>query len=166
MSSFPDYEQYDAAGLAQLIRNKEVSSTEVVEAAIERIEKYNPELNAVITKLYDQALDQTIRGIPDGPLAGVPFLLKDLNTFCVGAPSTNGSYAFRGFYPQRDSELVLRYRRAGLVIIGKTNTPDLGLNISTEPALFGPTRNPHDFRSSNTALFCCSQRQIKANFGH
>ena len=71
MSSFPDYEQYDAAGLAQLIRNKEVSSTEVVEAAIERIEKYNPELNAVITKLYDQALDQTIRGIPDGPLAAV-----------------------------------------------------------------------------------------------
>lgn len=144
MSGFSDYGQYDATGLARLIRSKEVSSTEVVEAAIERIEKKNPELNAVIATLYDQALDQTRRGVPDGPLAGVPFLLKDLNTFWAGAPATNGSYAFREFYPQRDSELVARYRRGGLVIIGKTNTPELGLNISTEPALFGPTRNPHD----------------------
>ena len=148
MSSFTDYERYDATGLAQLIRNKEVSSTEVVEAAIERIERHNPELNAVITTLYDQALDQTRRGVPDGPLAGVPFLLKDLNTNCIGAPSTNGSYALRDLFPQRDSELVARYRRAGLVIIGKTNTPELGLNISTEPALFGPTRNPHDHSRS------------------
>ena len=97
--SFSEYEQYDATGLAQLIRDQEISAVEVVEAAIERIETRNPDLNAVIATLFEPALEQVKRSAPKGPLAGVPFLLKDLNTFCVGAPTTNGSYAFKDFYP-------------------------------------------------------------------
>ena len=144
MSGFDEYERYDAIGLAGLIRSGAVSATEVLEASIERIEARNPDLNAVIATRFEHALDEVKRAAPAGPLAGVPFLLKDLNTLFAGLPCTNGSRAFAAFRPARDSELVSRYRRAGLVILGKTNTPELGLNASTEPALFGPTRNPKD----------------------
>ena len=142
--SFKEYQQYDATGLAGLIRAKEISALEVVETAIERVEALNPELNAVIATLFDQAMDEVKQAPPDGPLGGVPFLLKDLNTFCVGAPATNGCLAFKDVHPEKDSILVSRYRAGGLVIVGKTNTPELGLNVSTEPALFGVTKNPHD----------------------
>ena len=139
-----DYERYDASGLAKLIRDKEVSALEIIDTAIGRIEQHNPKLNAVIATLFDEAREQVRQKTPDGPLGGVPFLLKDLNTYCAGVPATNGSHAFKDFRPERDSVLVSRYRAGGLVILGKTNTPELGLNVSTEPALFGATKNPHD----------------------
>lgn len=141
---FPEYEQFDAIGLAELIRCGEVSCGEVIEAAIERIETRNPRLNAVVAAMFGDARQQVRSGISTGPLQGVPFMLKDLNTFCAGVPATNGSRAFREFVPARDSVLVSRYRASGLIILGKTNTPEFGLNVSTEPVLFGATRNPHD----------------------
>ena len=144
MSGFSEYEHYDAIGLAELIRTRELSAVEVAEAAIARIEARNPALNAVIATAFERGLDQARHDVIDGPLAGVPFVLKDLNTWCAGMPATHGCRAFKDFRPEHDGELVSRYRRAGLIILGKTNTPEFGLNITTEPALFGPTKNPHD----------------------
>lgn len=142
--TFPEYERFDAIGLADLIRRGEVSCIEVIEAAIERVEALNPRLNAVVATMFEDARQQARSGVVDGPLQGVPFMLKDLNTFCAGVPATNGSRAFRDFVPARDSVLVSRYRASGLIILGKTNTPELGLNVSTESTLFGATLNPHD----------------------
>ncbi|RME39497.1 MAG: amidase, partial [Thermoflexia bacterium] len=142
MSGLPEYERYDGLGLAELVRKGEVSPTELVEEAIRRIEKVNPQINAVIHPMYDLARQQVQQGLPDGPFRGVPFLLKDLLVHYAGVPTRSGSCFFRDFVPDHDSEIVRRYRRAGVVILGKTNTPELGLVPYTEPALCGPTRNP------------------------
>ena len=139
-----DYQRHDATGLATLVAQGEVAADEVVECAIARIETLNPKLNAVIAPLFDEAREALRRGLPEGPLRGVPWLVKDLNTWVHGAPATHGSRAFRDFVPPRDGELVRRHRAAGLVVLGKTNTPEFGLNICTSPALFGPTPNPFD----------------------
>ena len=142
MGSFPDYDRYDGLGLAALIAAKEVSATEVLEAAIERIEARNPALNAVIFKAYEDARRQ-VENIPaTGCFAGVPFLVKDLLIECVGMPNTAGSRYFGNQPSNRDSELTKRYRRAGLVLLGRTNTPELGIMGITEPERHGPTRNP------------------------
>ena len=101
-------------------------------------------VNAVVSRLDDQARAAVAAGLPQGPFTGVPFALKDLGLECVGSPTTNGSRFFRDNVGRHDSELVARYRRAGLVIVGRTNAPELGLNPSTEPVLHGPTRNPWD----------------------
>ncbi len=146
--TFDEYNRYDATGLASLIASREVTAAEVTEAAIAAIESLNPGLNAVITPLFDPARGSVRAGLPEGPLSGVPYLLKDLNTWVAGAPATNGCRAFRDFVPTRDSVLVSRLRAAGLVILGKTNTPEFGLNICTSPALFGPTPNPFDSQRS------------------
>nr|VFK80175.1 MAG: amidase [Candidatus Kentron sp. SD] len=142
MTTFKEYEEYDGLGLARLARDSEVSPEEVLEAAIERIERDNGIINAVVRKMYDEASRAIREGLPDGPFRGVPFLLKDLYTFCAGVPLTSGSRLFAGFVPDHDSTLVERYRAAGLVIAGKTNTPEFGIAATTEPALHGPTRNP------------------------
>jgi Asp-tRNA(Asn)/Glu-tRNA(Gln) amidotransferase A subunit family amidase len=139
-----EYDQHDGLGLAALIRTGEVSAPEVVEAAIARIEADNPRLNAVVTRLYDRALAALAAGLPDGPFAGVPFLLKDLGGAQGGVPMTGGSRFFKDMRPPVDSELVRRYQQAGLVILGRTNTPEFGLSATTEPVLFGPCRNPWD----------------------
>jgi len=144
MGKFKEYEQYDGLGLAELIRKKEVSPAEVCEEAIERIEALNPALNAVITPMYDLARKTVAQGLPDGPFSGVPFLLKDLLAAYAGVPLTGGSRAYKNFCPQADSELVRRFKNAGLVILGKTNCPEFGLLGYTEPELHGPTRNPWD----------------------
>jgi len=146
---FNEYEKFDAIGLAELIKKKEVSPLEVMESCIDRINERNPKLNAVIATNYDKIYEIINKTIPEGPLGGVPFLLKDLNTHCVDMPATNGCAAFKEFYPKKDSILVSRYKIGGLVILGKTNTPELGLNISTEPNLFGPTRNPYNLSYSS-----------------
>ena len=146
---FNEYEKFDAIGLAELIKKKEVSPLEVMESCIDRINERNPKLNAVIATNYDKIYEIINKTIPEGPLGGVPFLLKDLNTHCVDMPATNGCAAFKEFYPKKDSILVSRYKTGGLVILGKTNTPELGLNISTEPNLFGPTRNPYNLSYSS-----------------
>ncbi|MCZ6682576.1 MAG: amidase, partial [Planctomycetota bacterium] len=141
MSEFAEYDSYDALGLADLIRRREISAKEVVETAIDRVKSLNPKLNAVVTPMFDQARVR-LSELDDGPFHGVPFLLKDLGADVNGVPNRRGSKAYQDYVPERDSEIVVRYRRAGLVFIGRTNTPELGLNVSTEPALYGPARNP------------------------
>ena len=142
MGRFKEYDQYDGLGLAELVKKKEISAAEICEEAIARIEDVNPTLNAVIATLYDQARQAVKEELPDGPFCGVPFLLKDLLGDLAGVPQTMGSRACQNFIPARDSELVKRYRKAGLVFLGKTNTPEFGLLGVTEPELHGPTRNP------------------------
>ena len=132
----------DAIATAATIRAGEVSAREVVEAAIGRIGDLNPRLNAVVATRFDEALEEADAGLPDGPLRGVPVLVKDLGAAVAGLPATRGSRLWSGCIAPADSELVRRYRRAGMVVLGMTNTSELGRNASVEPLLFGPTRNP------------------------
>jgi amidase len=142
MSGLVDFEKHDGLGLAELIRRGDTTPVEVLEAAIARIEARNPALNAIVTRLYDQARAAVKAGLPDGSFAGVPYALKDLGALYTGAVTSYGSRLFADNRADHDSELTLRLKRAGLVILGKTNTPEMGLAPSTEPRLFGPTRNP------------------------
>jgi amidase len=144
MGAFDQYEEYDALGLAELVRSGEVTPEELCEAAIERIEKHNPALNAVVTPMFDLAREAARGELPDGPFRGVPFLLKDLLAAYAGVKLTFGSRAYKDYVPDYDCELVSRFKRSGLVILGKTNTPELGLMGITEPELHGPTSNPWD----------------------
>jgi amidase len=144
MSGFNDYEKYDGFGLAELVRKKEVKPSELVEEAISRIEKLNPRINAVIHKMYELARKAADGDLPDGPFKGVPFLMKDILMAYAGVPLTNGSRFFKDFVPDHDSELVKRFKAAGIIVVGKTNTPEFGLVPITEPELFGPTNNPWD----------------------
>lgn len=139
---FAEYAEFDALGLAELVRNKEVSAEELLRAAIARIEAINPSINAVVTEMFDEGRAVISDGVSDGPFAGVPFLLKDLGASYAGVRATNGSRLFREYVPDYDTELVRRYKTAGLVTIGRTNTPEFGLNPSTESMLLGPCRNP------------------------
>jgi amidase len=134
----------DGMGQAELVRRGEVTPLELVEAAITRIERLNPALNAVVTPMYDIALDAARQPPPDGPFAGVPYLLKDLGPTYAGVRFTGGSAFLKDYVPNQDSELVTRLKRAGLIILGKTSTPELGLTATTEPVLFGACRNPWD----------------------
>jgi len=137
-----DYLANDAVGLAQLIARREVSAAEVLEAALARTEAVNPKLNAVTLKLFDEARAVARDGAPAAPLSGVPFLLKDLGAQLKGSPTSAGSALLKDVVATADNAIVAAYRRAGLVIFGKTNTPEFGLEPVTEPALFGPSRNP------------------------
>jgi amidase len=139
-----DLAHLDAIAQAELVRCKQVKPIELVEAAIERIERLNPQLNAVVTPMYELARAAASGPLPDGPFAGVPFLLKDLTAAYAGVRMTSGSRFLRDYIAPVDSELVVRYKRAGLIVVGKTNTPEFGLVPTTEPVLFGPTRNPWD----------------------
>ncbi|MBM4433020.1 MAG: amidase, partial [Chloroflexi bacterium] len=143
MKGFSDYDKYDGLGLAELVRKKEVKPIELVEEAIIRIERLNPQVNAVICKIYEQARKIAERDLPDGPFRGVPFLLKDL-VFYAGVPLTFGSRFLKDFVPDHDSDLVRRFKAAGVIIIGKTNLSEFGLAPVTEPELFGPSNNPWD----------------------
>lgn len=146
MPGFSDYENYDASGLAQLVRTSEVSASELVDAAIERIEARNPAINAVVARCFERARSQAAAAdkLPDGPFRGVPFLLKDLKAHDVGQPVSNGSKLFCDHRASADDELVRRFKAAGLIICGRTNTPEFGILGVTEPELHGPTRNPWD----------------------
>jgi len=139
---FREYEGYDMLGLAELIARRAVTAREVINAAIERIERWNPKINAIVHRMEAAAQRQIDRGLPAGPLAGAPYLLKDLYQPYAGAPVSNGSRLFDGFTADHDGTLTERLKAAGIVILGRSNTPELGLNASTEPVLFGPTRNP------------------------
>lgn len=144
MEPFPEYEDYDALGLAELVRDGEVTPAELLDAAIARAEARNPAVNAIVAKLYDHGRRAIATGLPDGPFTGVPYLLKDIGGALGGHAQTRGSRFFDDFTPPRDSVIVERGKRAGLVIFGKTNTPELGLSLTCEPQLFGPSRNPWD----------------------
>ncbi|HEY1643868.1 MAG TPA: amidase [Streptosporangiaceae bacterium] len=139
----------DATGQAELVRRGEVTAAELTEWGIARIEALNPELNAVITPLFDQARQQ-VAGGATGPFAGVPYLVKDLVTEVSGTRLCEGSVFLRDNVSSFDAELVVRLRRAGLVIAGKTNTPEFGMVPACEPALTGATRNPWDLSRSTS----------------
>lgn len=134
-----DYLAQDATGLADLIKRREVSASEVLAAAIARMAKVNPKINAVTVDLSDRARAETPA---DGPLSGVPYLIKDLGANVAGTPTSGGSKLFKDVIQPADSAIVSAYRKAGLVIFGKTNTPEFGLEPVTEPEAFGPSRNP------------------------
>ena len=142
MTGFVEYEQYDALGLAELVNNGDVTAKELLSEAIRRRDSINPQINAIIHNMDDLAYQAIDNGLPDGPFKGVPFLLKDLMAAYKGVPMTNGSRAYKDFVPDYDSEMVRRFKRAGLVIFGKTNTPENGYFGATEPLLHGITRNP------------------------
>jgi amidase len=132
----------DVLDLAWLVTTGEVTPRELVEASIARIEARNPTLNAVVADRFEAALAEVDAGLPEGPLKGVPFLVKDLGCDVAGLPATRGSRLFADVVAAEDSELARRYKAAGLVILGNTNSPEFGKNASTEPLLHGPTRNP------------------------
>ena len=129
---------------AALVREKQVSAKELTEAAIAEIERLNPQLNAVTIPLFDYALRQVADLQGTEPYCGVPFLLKDMIAELSGTEITEGSRFLKGHVSSHDSELVARYRRAGMVFVGKTNTPEYASKPTTEPLLYGPTRNPWD----------------------
>ena len=134
----------DAIGLAGLVRRGELSAAELVESAIDAVECTNGDLNAVVTRMYEIARAEARKPLPDGPFAGVPFLLKDLRAAYAGVPTSEGNGLLGSIPPDYDSEIVTRHKRAGLICIGKTNAPEFGLTATTEPHAFGPTRNPWD----------------------
>jgi len=137
----------DATAQAELVREGEASPLELVDAAIERCERVNPEVNAVIHTFFDRAREQAEGELPDGPFRGVPFLIKDLGSGAMaGDPLHMGMRVLKeaGFRMPMDSFLGHRFRDAGLVTIGKTNTPELGIQPTTEPEAYGATRNPWD----------------------
>jgi len=138
---------HDATALADLVRSGEVTPLELVDAAIARIERVNPQLNAVITPLFGKARAQArSRNLPDGPFRGVPFLLKDLFCESAGDPYHAGMRLLRdlGWVSSRDTYLAAKFRAAGFIFVGKTNVPELGPVPTTEPVAHGPTRNPWD----------------------
>ncbi|WP_034629279.1 amidase family protein [Desulfotruncus alcoholivorax] len=135
------YKDYDGLGLAELVKKKEIHPRELVEKAINRIEVLNPQLNAVINKMYDQARITAEKDL-NGTFAGVPMLLKDITQEVAGEPITSGSKAFKGYRAKQDSEYVRKLRNAGVIFLGQTNVPELALMGITEPAYYGPTRNP------------------------
>ena len=137
-----DPSRLSALSLAKKLRDKELSPVEVVEDAISRIEKLNPQTNAVVATMYEQARDAAKGPLGDGPFAGVPYLMKDIMAAVKGVPLTSGSRMLQNFVPSHDSFLVSRLRKAGFVFLGKTNTPEFGFLPTTEPKLFGPCRNP------------------------
>ena len=140
--AFEEYADHDGLGLAALVAKGEVSPGELVEAAIERIEKHNGVLNAVVHKAYDEARATAAGALPDGPFKGVPFLIKDLGAQVKGWPRTSGSKFAQVAADDDDSELVRRYRQAGVVLLGKSNTPEFGIPGVTNSERLGACRNP------------------------
>jgi amidase/6-aminohexanoate-cyclic-dimer hydrolase len=148
MAAFKEYAAYDALGLGELIAGKHVTPEEMLEAAIDLVEAVNPRINAVVQKTYDDGRAAIRAGLPPGPLSGVPYLMKDLYAWQKGARIGNGSRLYDGFVADHDFTLVERYKAAGLVTFGRTNTPEFGLNAATEPVVNGPTRNPWNLERS------------------
>jgi amidase len=142
MGGFADYERFDAVGLAALLAKGQVTAGEVLEEAISRAERLNPVINAITVPLYERARSAAHAGLPSGPLCGVPFILKDLGAQLNGTPTTGSGKLWANFVADHDSTIVARYRAAGLNTFGKSASPEMGLSPSTEPAMFGPCRNP------------------------
>ncbi|MEZ5774699.1 MAG: amidase [Hyphomicrobiaceae bacterium] len=143
MAGFKEYERYDGLGLAELVRNKEVTPGELLDEALARVEALNGKLNAVVQMKADVARKAIKAGLPEGPFAGVPFLLKDLGCEAVDFPTNSGSRVYKDYRWTFDSEIFLRLKRTGLVTFGRTTSPEFGIGPTTEAAVYGaPTRNP------------------------
>src|SRR5258708_25578002 len=132
---------YDAVGLAMLVRTKQVTPGELVEETIRKIEAINPKLNAVIYKVYERARERAAAALGNGPFAGVPFVVKD-NATIAGIRLTRGSRAQRDNVPDKTAPFFVTAENAGLVLVGVTNMPEMGLIDGTDNVLYGPTRNP------------------------
>lgn len=141
MTGFKEFGDYDALGLAKLVRDGEVTPTELLDEAIARLDAVEPKLNAAPIRHDDFARRQIKAGLPDGPFRGVPFLLKDL-TLLKGTKTRYGSRAYQDYVADHSSTLVERHLNAGFAIFGKTAMPEFGLSFTTEPVAYGPTRNP------------------------
>ena len=144
-----EYFSYDALGLAELVRTKQISSIELLEVAIALTEKLDPKLNAVPIKHFELARENLKNNTDSGIFNGVPFLLKDLNNYLKGTVTSGGSRVLENITADHTSELVKRTLDSGLNIFGKTNSPELGLTVTTEPVLYGPTRNPWNLDRSS-----------------
>jgi amidase len=144
VTGFLEDPSLDGLALAGLVRSGAVTAEELLDESLRTIARLNSSLNAVVRTMEDDARRAIARGLPPGPFTGVPLLLKDLMSGCAGVPLASGSRFLREFISASDCELVRRYRTAGFVLAGKTNTPEFGLTPTTEPDLFGPTRNPWD----------------------
>jgi amidase len=139
--AFKEYGNYDAVGLAGLVRKRQVSAGELLDEAIARTARVDPQINAVVVKHYDHAKAQIDRGLPDGPFTGVPFLLKDLDIL-EGTRTTFGASIYQDDVADHTGTLAQRFLNAGVTIFGKSSSPEFGLLPTTESRLFGPTRNP------------------------
>lgn len=137
-----EYDQYDGLGLAALVAKRQIAPIELLNAVKQRFEAINPRLNATAQAFFDKAEAQIKQGLPAGPFKGVPFVLKDLGQQLAGTITTYGSRVYKDNTPDFDSTLVVRYKRAGLVIFAKTTSPEFGLTTTTESVLFGRTHNP------------------------
>lgn len=142
--SIPEYDRLDALALAELVARREVSAAEVLEAALERADAWNPRLNALVARYDDEARARAKGPLPAGPLSGVPFLLKDHLAAWKGHPLTSSSRLLEGVVAEEDATVVRRFEAAGLVLFGQTNASELGILGTTEPRWRGPTRNPWD----------------------
>ncbi|HEV2546714.1 MAG TPA: amidase family protein [Stellaceae bacterium] len=139
---FPEYVDYDGVGLADLIARRDMTALEVVDAAIARAEELNPRLNAIIYRNFERAREHARGASPDTPFKGVPFLLKDILAQTTEAPTRSASAFTPNVPAPHDAELTARFRRAGLISLGKTNAPEFGLLPITESKLYGAARNP------------------------
>ncbi len=137
-----EYMTYDAVGLAELVKNGDVTSSELLDAALARLAAVNPKINALAHNFEELARRQITHGVATGPFTGVPFMEKDLYANVAGAPITNGSRAWLGYVADEDGELVQRHRKAGFVLFGSTTSPELGLTPTTENKVQGDTCNP------------------------
>lgn len=141
---FPEYDSLDGLSLAVLVRSKQVSSAEVLDAALARINARNPRLNAIVRRLDDLAR-ASLASIPeDAPFAGVPMVIKDLQATIAGVPTSQGTKPLQSVIASHDSEMIRRYRRAGAVLVARSNTPEFGLTPFTESEALGIARNPWD----------------------
>ena len=142
-----EYADQDALGLAEMVKRKEASPAELIEAVIARAEQANPQVNAIAQPLYDQARARAKQAF-EGPFAGVPWVMKDLGHPVKGARLTGGSRAFADVVASEDAESVKRFRAAGLNIFATSTSPEFGLTVTTESKLFGETKNPWDLTRS------------------
>ena len=145
---FDEYRKHDATALAGLIAKREISASDVLDIAIARAEQVNPAINAIVHQQYEKARTTAAAGAPDGPLKGVPYLIKDLAFLDKGEPARLGSSLFKDYVADHDSAYVTRCKKAGLVIMGRSATPEFGLNPNTEPRLHGSCRNPWNLEHS------------------
>jgi amidase len=146
--AFKDYDSFDAIGLADLVRKGQVTAKELLDEAVARTAKVDPEINAVVVKHYDYAERQITNGLADRPFTGVPFLLKDLDLL-AGTRTTFGASVYENDVADHTGTLAQRFLDAGLTIFGKSASPEFGLMPTTESRLFGPTRNPWNLAHSS-----------------
>lgn len=149
MAAFAQYAQYDATGLADLVRRGETTPAEIAEAAFAAIERLNPLINAVVTLMHEQARAQIAAGLAPGAFSGAPMICKDECVSYAGVPNHLSSRLCAGYTRPYDSHLIQRYKQAGIVIVGKANLPEFGAGVTTEPLFSGRCSNPWDLERTS-----------------